>query len=927
MTAGPAGSPVPDDLQDVQRLVLKGYHATAALHVGLSVRSASHARAFLGLLADPSGDSGTLTTAREWHETTGVCLTVGLTAAGLRALGVPEAQLSTFPAEFRQGAAARASVMGDVGPSRPAAWLPWLRGATGGELHLLLSLLASEQEIEAALRQLTEQWEGGLRELGRLRAAALPLPDGDAPTAPTTGPDRPDDEPVTRDMLVHFGYRDGFSQPTLEDLPQIGLADPLPKVPVGALVLGHDLALTDRRGLAYRYPVPGSDRLGRNGSFAAFRVMEQDVRAFEEFLSRESVRTGESPELLAAKLCGRWRDGTPLALRPTDADGEVKTKQRNDFDYAGGGATEAAADPDGVRCPLGSHIRRMNPRGTPVAGSPMVASHRRIVRRGMPYGPPYDPEQPGDGESRGLVGLFIGASLRDSYEFVLREWANDGAFSASLGRSQDPLLGTHEGAGRDVFDAPGTSMKRLEGLTRFVTTRGCAYLFLPSATALRELASTPPDNPAVAVPYATRHQDPGARPPARTAGRAPPAGGRQPVGAAAARLHAAASCTAARASRGRPGAADAHSRGRDPLRRRARGAGATGRLQRLPLRRRHDRGQRRCPVRPGHGRGTGVRNDRELLKGVVPPRTPAGCARRCAGSAGAARRPGAVDVVRYARALAVRVAADRLGVRGLAPHALVEQCHEVFVGIFSPVPDPARTQRARAARELLRRHVSELVELAAARPTPEDDALGRLVAAAAAGQLTRLGSSTRSSGCSSGSSTTSSLVPAPPSTSSSAARRSARWRSRPRMPTGTRSSAWCRSCCASRRRRPCSCAARGPSTSRQHAAAGGPGAPGPRDDGGGHGGPAPLPGSVHGGPGAATGALPAVRGGIPPLPRAPRRWRGRRRGGPRPAAGRRAPGSRARPGSGEARRGAGALRRPPRRRMSLGVSGRRRARP
>ncbi len=110
-----------------------------------------------------------------------------------------------------------------------------------------------------------------------------------------------------------------------------------------------------------------------------------------------------------------------------------------DFDYVG-----SFGDERGERCPLGSHIRRMYPRGSQVAGG---APHkRRIVRRGLTYGPPHDRQRPHDGQERGVLGLFIGVSLADQFEFLMAEWAGDGLFAPSLGRSQDPFLSTRDGA-------------------------------------------------------------------------------------------------------------------------------------------------------------------------------------------------------------------------------------------------------------------------------------------------------------------------------------------------------------------------------------------------------------------------------------------------------------------------------------------------
>jgi deferrochelatase/peroxidase EfeB len=194
-----------------------------------------------------------------------------------------------------------------------------------------------------------------------------------------------------------------------------------------------------------------------------------------------------SEELIAAKLCGRWRNGTPLVLSPdTDTpDPLIPPEALNDFDYVGD-----YGDERGYRCPRGSHIRRMYPRGQRVAGN--VAHLHRIVRRGIPYGPPYDPARPRDGHDRGLLGMFIGVSLHDQFEFLMADWANDGTFTAGLGRTKDPLLGAHtDGAGSFSIPRPEGPVV-LDGFSRFVTTRGGAYCFLPSISGIRYLAELAP---------------------------------------------------------------------------------------------------------------------------------------------------------------------------------------------------------------------------------------------------------------------------------------------------------------------------------------------------------------------------------------------------------------------------------------------------
>ena len=69
----------------------------------------------------------------------------------------------------------------------------------------------------------------------------------------------------------------------------------------------------------------------------------------------------------------------------------MSPEQLNDFEYVNADGT---GDPKGMRCPVGAHMRRINPRGQPVAGQGVPGGSNnthRLIRRGMPYGPVYDP--------------------------------------------------------------------------------------------------------------------------------------------------------------------------------------------------------------------------------------------------------------------------------------------------------------------------------------------------------------------------------------------------------------------------------------------------------------------------------------------------------------------------------------------------------
>lgn len=457
------------DLDDIQGLILRGYKMPTARHLVLRIDGRDGFKSLLrGLATEEPGSGPHVTVAADWNEKPPIgekpahCVNIGLTFEGLKALGLPTKSLKSFPEEFVQGAVARAARIGDTGPNAPENWTGRL--ASPG-VHALLSVSAQHQEeldaVTADLRALIAD-RGAATELSCHDGRGL---QGD---------------------VAHFGYKDGFSQPTIEGAPMAGLVDPFPPVPPGDFLLGYP-----SQHAGSLYPVPTPEELGKNGSYAAFRILKQDVAGFERFLREFAPANGMSEEMLAAKLCGRWRNGVPLTMSPeTDSpEPRISDDQLNNFDYVASDGGLGYDDRKGYRCPVGSHIRRAHPRSHRVAGG---GGHRhRLVRRGLPYGPEYDPDNPDDGHERGLLGLFIGASLADQFEFIMKEWVNDGMFAAGLGRTKDPLLGTNDP--RDSrFEIPAEEgAVEVTGFSQFVTTRGGAYCFLPSITALSYMAEHP----------------------------------------------------------------------------------------------------------------------------------------------------------------------------------------------------------------------------------------------------------------------------------------------------------------------------------------------------------------------------------------------------------------------------------------------------
>jgi deferrochelatase/peroxidase EfeB len=193
---------------------------------------------------------------------------------------------------------------------------------------------------------------------------------------------------------------------------------------------------------------------------------------------------GLTEDRVAARLVGRWRSGVPLSLSPTDDDEHgIPEELRNAFDYVthDGYTPPIVADADGDRCPLGAHVRRLNPRGGRVMGLP---NSRRIIRRNMPYGPELQGTED-DGRQRGLVGYFFCGDLEAQWEFLQRAYVNGSIASYGIRGTSDVFGVQPNEGGRLNVDTGGTVIDEIPTL---VHTRGSLYCLLPGRRGLRYLA-------------------------------------------------------------------------------------------------------------------------------------------------------------------------------------------------------------------------------------------------------------------------------------------------------------------------------------------------------------------------------------------------------------------------------------------------------
>lgn len=491
----------PEDLKDIQAILISGFgHLPCASYMLLRVTEPAAARRWLAGITDK------ITTSEGKQE--GTSLNVALTHRGLAQLGLDGETLATFSRPFLEGMATehRSRILGDADENAPANW-NWGGNDTARAVDILLLVFAVDEDtLDAALAEKRADFaHSGVAELQTLGAGRQP------------------------DSHEHFGFADGMGQPAIEGTAPAQKASARNVIKAGELLLGYIndygkpadspmvKAARDPKPLlllprAVDGPTgataaqPAVHDLGRNGTYLVFRQLAQNVALFRHFVD-EATRgldgqlDRSASDRLAAKFVGRWQNGAPLVLSP-DAD-DPALSDADDFGYRD-------SDAHGFKCPIGSHVRRSNPRDTLGPDGPTAiatANRHRILRRGRSYGHrPNDPRV-ADTIDRGLLFLCLNSDIERQFEFVQQTWVNNPVFGG-LNGEVDPLIGNinktetssvnpNQG-NSDNGDAPRDAIftmqadplrARVHNLERFVTVKGGAYFFLPSIRALRYLAS------------------------------------------------------------------------------------------------------------------------------------------------------------------------------------------------------------------------------------------------------------------------------------------------------------------------------------------------------------------------------------------------------------------------------------------------------
>jgi len=485
------------ELEDVQGIIIKGYGKMPhAAYLLLHFNEKQKAKSWLTDIAEKVTNA-TLSTK---DDAVKHAINIAFTQKGLAILGINDTVMNTFSREFEEGMVTphRQRVLGDFGESDPKHW-DWGNESDKQAVDAVLLLYAKSKEgldslIEAQQKSFDTH---AISLLNRLDTVSL------------------------HENKEHFGFRDGIAQPVMKDAGRreekehsANLINP------GEFIFGYKNEY-DQYPFSPNVPsemdhqdiltpdltTQGRKDLGKNGSMLVFRQMQQDVVGFWKFMEQSVTEQGvddtsASMDALAAKMVGRWRNGSPLAKCPLEPNDKYKT-----FDNFG----YAQHDFDGFKCPIGAHIRRANPRDNFLRNSSnskekdMEKSQKfmkrfRILRRGRSYGEPISPtldpkevlSSSKTDKDRGLHFLCFNANIGRQFELMQQTWINNPKF-AGLYEDPDPIIGYPEIMGEGAtttFTAQAQPLrKKTTGIPRFVQIKGGAYFFMPSIRALKFLAN------------------------------------------------------------------------------------------------------------------------------------------------------------------------------------------------------------------------------------------------------------------------------------------------------------------------------------------------------------------------------------------------------------------------------------------------------
>ena len=454
-------------------------------------------------LKDRRGKEGTITAT--WTN-------ILFSANGIRQLGFSSDVDAATDSSFRSGLAARSSALGDAA-SGDGASPSWKFGGPSNEADVVLILAADKlsdiNEAEAdLLSSLNLQFSNNQLQAASGAQFVVPLFRDVGETLP---------EPLTGHE--HFGWLDGVSQPAVRgvisaDKTPSGDLDLLTArqnpsdagegqpgqdcIEPGAFVFGYVGPMADLS--ATPAVVQNGSNFYDDGSLVVYRRLAQRVADFRAMIAAKSLEHSVPADVFGAKLVGRFKDGSPIVANDTSAHPTIgtndaivnwfsfqaplssgKSGDASQFDLSSAGTPPS--DPNALKCPVAAHIRKSNPRDD--IPRPATNMHR-LLRRGIPYGPPLPEGASEDHIDRGLIFVAYQTSIVNQFEFVTENWINNPDF-AKAGSGVDPIIGAPDASGKRTTEhiivnfADGDSDNlTIEIDQSFVIPTGGGYFFSPS---------------------------------------------------------------------------------------------------------------------------------------------------------------------------------------------------------------------------------------------------------------------------------------------------------------------------------------------------------------------------------------------------------------------------------------------------------------
>ncbi|KAI0788098.1 Dyp-type peroxidase [Fomes fomentarius] len=415
-------------------------------------------------------------------------INIAFSHAGLLKLGIIKGTDESWDEAFKAGQLNGAEALGDPGTDATGKFDPNWHPDFKKPIHGLI-LISGDSELTVAANH--------VKVLAIFNVLALPCTLHELFTL------KGNVRPGTAKGQEHFGFLDGISQPAVQGFdtkPNPGQET----VPQGVILCGRegDVAVDPSNGRPLN--VIRRPDWTLDGSFLVLRYLSQLVPEFNTFLKNNPIVAPglthkQGSELRGARIVGRWKSGAPIDVFPLQDNPAAGTDpaQNNNFRYRYHCPDDQQTQD---RCPFAAHTRKTNPRAdledvSSSQGGPFPTVNRRIIRRGIQFGPEVTPIEHASGKTnplldRGLIFVAYQSNIVNGFKFIQESWANATNFppfkKAVPNPGFDAIIGQTNGGPRSIVGTDQNNQSaNLTLPMEWVVPKGGEYFFTPSIPALR----------------------------------------------------------------------------------------------------------------------------------------------------------------------------------------------------------------------------------------------------------------------------------------------------------------------------------------------------------------------------------------------------------------------------------------------------------